>query len=55
MPWLDSWLDPKNWLIAGLTTFLCVLLWVMVHQLSPPVVDACGKVVAPAFNRSAKP
>lgn len=52
---LGAWLDPRHWLIVALTAYVCVLTWVLVHQMSPPVIEACGKVVAPAFDRNAKP
>ena len=52
---LAAWLDPRTVLGALLMAYVCALTWVLVHQMSPPVVDSCGQVVSPAFDRNRKP
>lgn len=42
---------PSGWMVLTfvLAAFQCALTWVLAHQASPPVIEACA---APAFDRN---
>lgn len=41
------------------TAMMSAVVWVLLHQASPPVIEACGpqptaRMIAPPFDRNAK-
>jgi len=55
-----AWTRPALWVNLGLTAFVCLLLWSMAHQVSPPVIESCrdgtaARPIAPPFDRTPKP
>lgn len=51
-----------GWMVLayGEALALVVFAWVLLHQVSPPVIEACvpgtpTRVVAPPFDRNGKP
>lgn len=59
-PW--DYVVEAAWWVFGMGGWAVVaaIAWVLLHQISPPVIEACragpsARVVAPPFDRSPKP